>query len=334
MPPKGSLAPSIEERQRFVSWIETTLHGAACADGISPGPATVRRLNREEYSATISDLLNIQIGAGHALPAEGAGGEGFDNAAETLFLSPIHAEKYLEAAAQALDYAAKDPRSRRTFLIAEPDDGTPPEETARIILAKFLPRAFRRPVNAQELGRYLDLFSSELKRGESFESSILYALQTALVSPHFLFLRERQNLEPGPRLLGDYELASRLSYFLWGTMPDDVLLGLAAAGKLNDPDVLKEQVARMLQGGTARRDEDRVRVVSDGKVTEFTTRFVEQWLGTRELGRDIKPDAAPASVIAPKLLDVMLLLGESNCGVFSALNISSRYWMVNRSRIL
>ena len=111
MPPKGSPSPGIVEREKFVGWVDGALRQAACAGGLVPGPSPIRRLNRDEYSATIRDLLNIQIAAGHALPADGAGGEGFYNAAETLFLSPIHAEKYLEAARQALSYAARDARA-------------------------------------------------------------------------------------------------------------------------------------------------------------------------------------------------------------------------------
>ena len=97
MPPKGAPSPPVAAREKTVAWLQDILHNTACADGISPGPAPVRRLNRAEYAATVRDLLNMHINAGHALPADGAGGEGFDNAAETLFLSPIHAEKYLEA---------------------------------------------------------------------------------------------------------------------------------------------------------------------------------------------------------------------------------------------
>src|SRR6185436_15783199 len=290
MPPKGSPAPGIDDREKFLSWVEGTLHQAACAGGLVPGPSLIHRLNRDEYSATIRDLLNIQISAGHALPADGAGGEGFDNAAETLFLSPIHAEKYLDAARQALGYAAKDPRARETFLIVEPNRTTTPEQAARKILEAFLPKAFRRPVSAAEAERYFALFKAAQARKESFTESILYCLEGVLISPHFLFRRERPNPDPGPRLLNDYEIASRLSYFLWGTMPDQVLFDLAKQGKLQDPAVLKEQVTRLLYGGTARKDEDKVRIISDAKITEFATRFVEQWLGTRELGRDIKPD--------------------------------------------
>src|SRR5438874_5339199 len=151
MPPKGSPAPGIEEREQFVSWVDGLLRQAACAEGPVPGPSPIRRLNRDEYSATVRDLLNIQVSAGHALPADGAGGEGFDNAAETLFLSPIHAEKYMDAAKQALSAAAKDPRARAKFLIAKPGAGISPDQAAHTILEDFLPRAFRRPVPESDL---------------------------------------------------------------------------------------------------------------------------------------------------------------------------------------
>lgn len=283
MPPKGAPAPPLEARERFLEWGNETIHAAACANGLSPGPRTMRRLNRDEYAATIRDLLRVHFNAGHALPDDGAGGEGFDNAGETLFLSPIHAEKYLEAAKEALNYGAKDPKSRASFLIAEPKEGTPPPEAARKVLEAFLPRAFRRPAKAGEVDRYLNLFLSAQKRGENFDRSILYALAGVLVSPNFLFLVEDPAGEsnpaaapgPGPRLVDNYALASRLSYFLWGTMPDPALFDLAAQGKLQDPAQLSEQVGRMLK---------------DERARDFAERFVDQWLNIRELGRDIKPD--------------------------------------------
>jgi hypothetical protein len=151
MPPKGLPAPAEPERMRFLSWIESTLRACACSAGIRPGPDPLRRLNRSEYTSTIRDLLNIQINAGHDLPIEGAGGEGFDNAAGTLTLSPLHAEKFLEAAGEALNYAFKEPRSREILLIARPDQTTSPEQAARQVLARFLPRAFRRPVTEEEI---------------------------------------------------------------------------------------------------------------------------------------------------------------------------------------
>jgi hypothetical protein len=275
MPPLGSAAPTPGQREQFVEWVKQTLHAVVCADGAKPGAAPLRRLNRTEYAATIRDLLGTQFNAGQSLPDEGAGGEGFDNAAETLFLSPLHAEKYLEAARQALDYAVKDPRTRGRFLIARPSDQTTPAEAARTVLEKFLPRAFRRPIREGEVEQHLALFESALKRGDPFEQAMLFALQGVLISPHFLFRLEEPNPEAKPRLVSDYEIASRLSYFLWGSMPDDQLFRLAAEGKLNQPDTLRAQCVRMLK---------------DARVRESAESFVEQWLGTRELGRNIKPD--------------------------------------------
>lgn len=269
MPPKGLPSPSPELRESFINWVDHTLRTATCAAGPVAGPSPVRRLNRNEYANTIRDLLNIHINAGAGLPSDGAGGEGFDNAAETLFLSPIHAEKYLEAARQALEYAMSDPRSSATFLIAQPKDGVTPVDAARKVIAAFVPRAFRRPAATGEEDRYVALFSAAQARGDSYETALVYALSGVLVSPKFLFRVEQSN----PR--SDYALASRLSYFLWETTPDKTLLDLASEGKLQETSVLNEQVDRMLK---------------DVKAREFAEHFVEQWLGTRELGRDIKPD--------------------------------------------
>jgi hypothetical protein len=271
MPPVGVKAPTAAAREAFVNTVEASLRTAACADGIQPRPAPIRRLNRHEYSATLRDLLNIHIDAGHDLPADGAGGEGFDNAAETLFLSPLHAEKYLAAARRGIEYGLKDARSRKQFITAEPSDKLKPEEAAHHVIVHFLPRAFRRPATPEEVDRYMSVF---LKQKGSFDSRIAYTLQGVLISPHFLFRFEEPAATARP--VPDYPLASRLSYFLWGSMPDDTLFSLAATGKLSDPAVLREQTIRMLK---------------DQKSRDFAENFVEQWLGTRELGRDIKPDA-------------------------------------------
>ena len=122
MPPEEADLPSLDERSNFLNWVESSLQEAACQSGPHPGPAVLRRLNRAEYSASVRDLLDIHFDAGEALPSEGSGGEGFDNASETLFISPIHAEKYMDAARVAVEYAFADTRSLRRFLVAEPDE--------------------------------------------------------------------------------------------------------------------------------------------------------------------------------------------------------------------
>ena len=269
MPPKGAPSPALDVRDQFVNWVDTSVRNAVCAANPAVRPSPVRRLNRDEYSATVRDLLSINMDVGQALPVDGAGGEGFDNAAETLFLSPIHAEKYLEAAKSALDFAAKDARARNRVFIAKPGPRVTESLAARRILRAFLPRAFRRPVTELDFAPYLSLYRDARKQGEPFDDAVLLALRGVLVSPSFLF-----RTEDGPP---DYRLASRLSYFLWGTMPDELLFDIAATGRLSEPQILRSQIGRMLR--------------SPRSMT-FAHRFVEQWLRTRDLGRDKSPDPA------------------------------------------
>ncbi len=276
MPPIGAKAPSIDEREYFVKWAETTLRAHVCAGGITPSPAPIRRLNREEYTATVQQLLDLHMDIGNALPADGAGGEGFDNAAEALVLSPIHAEKYMDAAKLAVDFASKEFKSRRLILTAKPGPGITATEAAHQILQKFIARAFRRPVSAADIAPYLRLFQAAQKQGQSFESAIFFTIRGVLVSPEFLFHLEPPNNTTTVKPLDQYALASRLSYFLWGTMPDPLMFDLAADGRLNQPEVLKAVVHRLLL---------------DERSVTFADRFVGQWLRTRELGANKIPDA-------------------------------------------
>ncbi len=270
MPPKGLPAPVLKAREEFSAYVHQTLRTTACASGITAGPSPLRRLNRDEYTATVQDLLDIHLDIGHALPIDGAGGEGFDNAAETLFLSPLHSEKYMETAKLAMDFAAKEYKSRARILVAKPGPGVTADQAARKVLAAFLPRAFRRPVAEADLLPYLDLFRAARKAGEDFEPAIFFALRGALVSPLFLF-----RTEPVDRV-DSYALASRISYFLWGSQPDELLTDLAASGRLQDPEVLRQITRRMLK---------------NDRSWNMAKRFTEQWLHTRDLTGDKAPDA-------------------------------------------
>lgn len=276
MPPKGAPAPSIDAKEKFANYVQDAVHTAACAPGIVPGRALIRRLNRNEYAGTVRDLLDMHMDIARSLPADGAGGEGFDNAAETLFLSPLHSEKYLEVAKFAMDFAAKEYKSRARIFVARPGPGVTADQAARKILETFLPRAFRRPIAPTETTPYLELFHAAQKQGETFDNAILFSLRAVLVSPNFLFRIEPPNLTPQPKPLDDYSLASRLSYFLWNSMPDELLTDLAAKGKLRDPEVLRQMVKIMLR---------------NDRSVEFSQSFVEQWLHTRELSGDKAPDA-------------------------------------------
>jgi mono/diheme cytochrome c family protein len=175
---------------------------------------------------------------------------------------------------------------------------------ARKIIGDFARRAFRRPVTAQEVSDTLRLYSIARRQGGSFDEGICVALQGILVSPHFLFRiengrcapalgarrsalgpvearlslsqprAERREPSAAPKALSQYELASRLSYFLWSSMPDDELLGCADRGLLRTPEVLGAQVRRMLK---------------DPKARALVENFGGQWLELRKL-EAVKPD--------------------------------------------
>ena len=141
-----------------------------------------------------------------------------------------------------------DTPSRRRLFACRPDGATEELACARRIMATIARRAYRRPVTEVDLQVLLGFYEAG-RRGGSFEDGIGRALQRVLVSPEFLFRIERDVAGDAPgevRPLGDLELASRLSFFLWSSIPDHELLDLAEAGRLADPEVLHAQVGRML----------------------------------------------------------------------------------------
>jgi hypothetical protein len=148
-------------------------------------------------------------------------------------------------------------------------------ECARRILEPLAHRAYRRPVTAKEVDRLAAFVKLAQDRGDSFEAGIRVAVEGVLMSPGFLFRVER-DLPGAMHRVSDTELASRLSYFLWSSMPDDELLGLAEKNRLQDPAVLQAQVKRML---------------ADSKAHALVENFGGEWLQTRNLDV-LKPDPA------------------------------------------
>ncbi len=275
MPPKSATAPPAAAREQFLTWANGALAAAVCTSGPTAVRTPSRRLNREEYAATVRDLLDLQTDLTSFLPADGAGGEGFDNAGETLFLTPLLVEKYLDAAKFALDAALKEFKPRAKIFVSRPGHGVGEDQAARAILSAFLPRAFRRPVSGPDVAQYVSLFRSARKSGQEFEASIAFALRAAMVSPRFLFLSEPVNTTAYVRRADEYVLASRMSYFLWGSMPDELLFDRAADRKVHDAEVVRALIPRML-----RRDQ----------AFDFVKRFVDQWLRTRQLESNKAPD--------------------------------------------
>jgi len=158
---------------------------------------------------------------------------------------------------------------KRTFACHP--DGKHAEGCPKKIVTNLAERAYRRPPRSDEIGRLMDLFSSARRSGESFESGVQLALKAILISPHFLFKIEADpnfKSEASVRKLNDYELATRLSYFLHSTMPDQELYQLAKSGKLTQDDNLEKQVKRLL---------------ASARVGQFVENFGMQWLQLRNL---------------------------------------------------
>lgn len=207
-------------------------------------------------------------------------GYGFTNIGEVLSLPPFLLEKYLAASHQVIEQLVEGGNDRRRRarrgqddgpadsaeamrqfvmrfnrraadrLITEDDIRREPDQTARRFLAAFGRRAFRRPMQEEEITRYHGLYREAVEAGQSFEAALKVPIQAMLVSPHFLFRVELglpEATADGLRPLTDHELATRLSYFLWSSMPDEELMRLADAGRLRDPGVLEEQARRMLR---------------------------------------------------------------------------------------
>jgi mono/diheme cytochrome c family protein len=155
----------------------------------------------------------------------------------------------------------------------------PPVDAERI-LTGFTRRAFRRTVTADDVAPFMAIFQTKLDGGYTFELAIRAALKGVLISPEFLFLRER------PGKLDDFALACRLSYFLWSTMPDDELLELAAQGALageGEKGRVGEGESGREEKNTATLREQVERMLKHPKAEQFTTNFVGQWLGLREI---------------------------------------------------
>jgi len=185
------------------------------------------------------------------------------------------------------------PSYQRIFVCGHPKGEHRPE-CARLIVENLVRRAYRRPVTMQEVDAKLRLVSLAQKEGDSLEEGVRLALKAILVSPNFLFRAESDPPQGSkeaatPHLVNEFELASRLSYFLWSSMPDEELFRVAREQKLRRPGVLAAQVRRML---------------ADPKAKNLVDNFAAQWLQMRNLGR-VKPDPGRFPTVDDELVGAM-----------------------------
>ncbi|MEI7986080.1 MAG: DUF1592 domain-containing protein [Armatimonadota bacterium] len=195
------------------------------------------------------------------------------------------------------------------------------EAEARKSLEWFASRAYRRPITKEELDRLMTVFLMGARTGDGYERAMQVACQAVLCNPNFLFRVELDAANQPSRSLNSYELASRLSYFLWSSLPDETLYAAAKSGELTKPEVLKEQVARMLK---------------DPKAEAIVDNFAMQWLQLRKI-YNFQPDKKQFPEYTDALMNSMV--EESKMVFANVMNedrpildfLDSRYTFVNEA---
>lgn len=259
MPPDSAAKqPTDEERKNFLDGIGKIKFLSAK----DPGPFVIRRLTKVEYGNTLHDLYGVDRAIVAELPDEVVG-EGYLNT-----LSSLQSEQYLAIANEVLD---RMPATVQTQLLGKtPSPRTDERAAARKVARSLARAAYRRPPSEAELDVLLRVFDLARENKLTYPDALRLMLKGILVSPQFLFITPAMEPESGRSiiLLDDYQLASRLSYLLWATMPDGELSELADRGRLHEPTVLTAQVKRLLE-------DQRARALFDG--------FGAQWLGIGSL---------------------------------------------------
>jgi hypothetical protein len=252
-------------------------------DDVVAAPAPLRRLTNEEYNNSVRDLLGDTSRPADAFPPDEAIG-GFENNTVSP-VTQVLVERYMSAA-EGLAAAA----AGRLDKIAPCPDGEPHEACARKFIDAFGRLAFRRPLDDGEREALVAIYAE--KEGRSgYAPAIQLVIEAVLQSPKFLYRLEPAD-ERGPRTraLTGYEIATRLSYFIWASTPDAELLDAAAAGRLTAPEDI---------GRAARR------LLSDGRAVDGVKSFHRQWLGLRALGTASK-DSALYPAFTPELKRAMV----------------------------
>lgn len=235
---------------------------AACT---ALGRTVSQRLSRVEYANTVRDLLGLvtDVDPTRDVPPDERANV-FDNNAALAATTLLHAHAYLEAA-ERLAAAVVSERPARV-VSCWPVNAAEEPVCARQILSSLVSRAYRRPPEPVEMDAVVALYDANTSAG--FASALGTAIAGTLVAPQFLFRRLGPGPGEGPRPLTPHELAGRLSYFLWRTMPDQELRAAADAGQLRSEGELARQAKRMLH---------------DAKAGAFVDVLTEQWLGLRGL---------------------------------------------------
>ena len=292
MPPKSEPSLSEKDYHLLVDGINSILQSSLRQK--SAGHVVIRRLSHAEYHYTVLDLLKVDFDARGYFPSDGSGGGGFDNQGGALFFTPLKLERYYDAADKIVEEVYADEGkwaaivpieySQNVFqrfinwikslFSQEYQEVNSPSLAAQKVILPFATKAYRRFLKDEEKNKLLQLFRTVYDEKDSidnprrFNESIAQTFKSVLVSPNFLYRIEEEPEKDGSYPLNNFEVATRLSYFLWTSMPDQELFDLAYMGRLDDTLVLENQVRRML---------------ADPKAKRFAENFSVQWLGISKL---------------------------------------------------
>lgn len=298
MPPRNKPQMTEAEKDSLLHAINSILDSALTEP--NPGPSIMRRLSHREYTYTIKDLLGVQFDAKRYFPSEGSGGEGFDNQSSVLYITPLTIERYYAAADSIIrmvhhdqdrwdDLVPHDYRAgffRRSINTVKGWFGeeyprwSKPHRLAQDVILPFASKAYRRFLSNEEEGELMQFFDEVYFRDmwedpQGFDKALSTVFKRILVSPSFLY-RSEVNI-PGNKAyqISNFELANRLSYLLWSSMPDDTLIQVAYREDLHNPAILTREARRMMK---------------NEKYKRFSMAFAPQWLGVEEHMTNPKAD--------------------------------------------
>ena len=265
--------------------------GPVIEANIDPGRVPIHRLNNTEYNNTVRDLLGTSAQPASSFLAEE--GLNFDNTASALGMTSAQYEAYFKAAADLMTEAGKTPAELSRFLTCTPTKAADP--CARQIVEAFGAKVYRRPLETAEVDRAMKVFDGAMERMLSGTDAMLLTLRAMLSAANFLY---RVEYDPNPasvtpHVVSGYELASRLSYLTWSSMPDDALFAKAKDNSLLTNATLEAELTRLL---------------ADPKANAFIESFAGQWLDIRKLvTHSVTPQVF--STYTPALSDAMLQEG-------------------------
>jgi len=293
MPPEGKPQLTLQEKDTLLFYVRKYIKDAL--EKPDPGLITARRLSNQEYEYAIEDLTGVIINTDSLLPRDPGGGEGFDNFSGTLYITPLLMERYFELSEQVVELMQDNEALWRrhvpdnkfswwqklrhwwhSLVMNEDLAYQQTVQNAQKGIVSFETLAYRRYLNGDERAQLLDFFEqvyqSLPENAESFDRAMQEVLKAVLVSHHFLIRQEADPPLAEPYLVGNFELATRISSFLWCSIPDLELLEAAYKGDLRRPELVRLQVRRMLE---------------DPKSKRMAESFVTQWL---EIDNIVQPE--------------------------------------------